>query len=192
MAGPVHSKNNQFGNSSGDHPRWDGLSPLGRRWVAEANRLGIVIDASHASDAAFDQLLELSKTPIILSHSSSRAAFDHPRNLDDGRIRRLAAKGGAICATTVFLSPMQLGPERAELFGAYERISEMSEAEQVELIRRGRKSTRPSRCGARHSTSTCRRCCTWSRLQVSTTSASGPTGTVEVVSKVCRTSLGCP
>jgi membrane dipeptidase len=138
MAGPVHSKNNQFADSSGDQPRVNGLSQLGRRWVEEANRLGIVIDASHASDAAFDQLLELSKTPIILSHTSPRAAFDHPRNLDDSRIRKLAAKGGAICASTIYLSPMQLGPERAELFTAYEGIATMSEAEQAELIRRWR------------------------------------------------------
>jgi membrane dipeptidase len=138
MAGPVHSKNNQFADCSGDQPRWNGLSPLGRRWVAEANRLGIVIDASHASDAAFDQLLDLSKTPIGLSHSSPRAVFDHPRNLDDERICRLAVKGGAICATTVFLSAMQLGPKRAELYSSYERIAEMSEAEQAELLHRWR------------------------------------------------------
>lgn len=138
MAGPVHSKNNQFADSSGDDPRWNGLSPLGQRWVAEANRLGIVIDASHASDAAFDQMLELSSAPIILSHTSPRAAFDHPRNLDDDRIRALAANGGAICASTIYLSPMQLGPERAELFGAYEGIANMSAAEQADLVRRWR------------------------------------------------------
>jgi microsomal dipeptidase-like Zn-dependent dipeptidase len=87
MAGPVHGKNNQFADSSTDTPRWNGLSPLGRQWVAEMNRLGMVIDASHASDAVFDQLLELSRAPIILSHTTGRHAYDHPRNLDDARIR---------------------------------------------------------------------------------------------------------
>ncbi|MCG6119443.1 MAG: membrane dipeptidase [Blastomonas sp.] len=47
MAGPVHSKNNQFADSATDSPRWNGLSPLGRQWVTEMNRLGMVIDASH-------------------------------------------------------------------------------------------------------------------------------------------------
>lgn len=142
MAGPVHSKNNQFADSSGDEPRWNGLSPLGRRWVAEMNRLGMVIDGSHASDAAFDQMLELSHAPIILSHSSPRAAFDHPRNLDDARVRKLAQKGGAMCMTTVFLSDMKLSDRRAELFGRYERISELSADEQVELVRQWRELDR--------------------------------------------------
>jgi membrane dipeptidase len=98
MVGPVHFSNNDFGDSATD-PRgaeWNGLSALGRQFVAEANRLGIVIDASHASDAAFDGMLELSAAPIILSHSGAKAVFDHPRNIDDERIRKLAAKGGVI------------------------------------------------------------------------------------------------
>lgn len=138
MAGPVHSKNNQFADSATDTPRWNGLSPLGRQWVAEMNRLGMVIDASHSSDAAFDQLLELSKYPIILSHSSLRSANDHPRNLDEGRLRALAAKNGAMCVSTIFLSEMNMTPERAELFGMYERIGTLSPAQQADLTRRWR------------------------------------------------------
>lgn len=138
MTGPVHSKNNQLADSATDTPRWNGLSPLGRQWVAEMNRLGIVIDASHSSDAAFDQMLELSTTPLILSHSGSRDFFNHPRNLDDARIRRLAEKGGAICLTTVFLSDMNLSPARAELFGKLEAIGTLSPEEQADLTRRWR------------------------------------------------------
>jgi membrane dipeptidase len=138
MAGPVHSKANQFADSATDAPKWNGLSPLGRRWVAEMNRLGIVIDASHSSDAAFDQLLQLSRTPISLSHSSPRWAFDHPRNLDDARIRKLAAKGGAMCMSTIFMSEMRMTPERARLFGRYEAIATQSPAEQAELVRETR------------------------------------------------------
>jgi membrane dipeptidase len=138
LAGPVHSKNNQFADSSGDEPRWNGLSPLGRRWVAEMNRLGIVIDASHASDSAFDQVLALSKAPIILSHSSPRAAFDHPRNLDDARIRRLAEKGGAICMSTIYLTPMNLTDARAKVFDEYEHIAGLDPDEQADLVRRTR------------------------------------------------------
>lgn len=98
MVGPVHFSNNDLADSATDPrgPEWHGLSPLGRELVAEANRLGIVIDASHASDLAFDQMLQLSTTPIILSHSGAKAVFNHPRNIDDARIRALAAKGGVI------------------------------------------------------------------------------------------------
>jgi membrane dipeptidase len=138
LAGPVHSKNNQFADSATDKPRWNGLSPLGKQWVAEMNRLGIVIDASHSSDATFDQILALSKYPILLSHSSLRSAHDHPRNLDEGRLKALAAKGGAMCISTIFMSEMNMTPARAKLFGQYEHIGEMTPAEQAELTRRWR------------------------------------------------------
>ncbi|GAB5349908.1 dipeptidase [Alteriqipengyuania sp. 357] len=138
MAGPVHSSTNQLADSSTGEAKWNGLSPLGKQWVAQMNRLGMVIDASHASDAVFDQLLELSRTPIILSHTSPRWAYDHPRNLDDGRIRKLAAQGGAICMSTIFMSEINLDGERGELFDQYEDIASMSAAEQRELIRKWR------------------------------------------------------
>ena len=138
MAGPVHSRTNQFADSATGEARWKGLSPLGRQWVAEMNRLGIIIDASHASDAAFDQLLVLSKYPIILSHSSLRSTNNHPRNLDEGRLKALAAKGGAMCISTIFMSDMNMTPARGELFGQYERIGSLSPAEQAELNRKWR------------------------------------------------------
>jgi len=98
MMGPIHFLNNDLGDSATDPKgaEWQGLSPLGREFVAEANRLGIVLDASHASDLVLDQMLALSTAPIILSHSGSKAVFDHPRNIDDDRLRALAAKGGVI------------------------------------------------------------------------------------------------
>jgi membrane dipeptidase len=138
LAGPVHSKDNQFADSATGEGRWKGLSPLGKQWVVEMNRLGIVIDASHSSDAAFDQILALSKYPILLSHSSLRSAFDHPRNLDEGRLKALAAKGGAMCISTIFMSPMNMSPARAELFGKYEHIGQITPAEQADLNRKWR------------------------------------------------------
>jgi membrane dipeptidase len=98
MAGPVHFTNNDLADSATDPKgaEWHGLSPLGKEFVAEANRLGIVLDASHASDDVFDQMLALSTTPIILSHSGARNVFNHARNIDDARIMKLAAAGGVI------------------------------------------------------------------------------------------------
>ncbi|WP_246189310.1 dipeptidase [Pseudoxanthomonas kalamensis] len=94
----VHFANNQLADSGTDPKgaQWNGLSPAGQALVAEANRLGIVLDQSHGSDAEFDALLALSKTPIILSHSGARAVYDHPRNIDDERLKRLAETGGVI------------------------------------------------------------------------------------------------
>jgi membrane dipeptidase len=91
MVGPVHTSNNDFADSSTDPkgPEWRGLSPLGESLVGEANRLGMVLDASHASDDVLDQMIALSKTPVILSHSGSKAVNDHPRNIDDARLSAL-------------------------------------------------------------------------------------------------------
>jgi membrane dipeptidase len=138
LAGPVHGKNNQFADSSTDQPKWHGLSPLGRDWVREMNRLGMVIDASHASDDTLEQMLALSSTPILLSHTTARAAFDHPRNLDDAHIRKLASKGGAICLSTIYLSPIHLEGERGILYDRSEHLSEMTTGAQADVARRWR------------------------------------------------------
>ncbi len=138
LASPVHSANNQFADSATDTAKWGGLSPLGKQWVKEMNRLGIAIDASHASDAAFDQMLALSTRPILLSHSSLRSTFDHPRNLDEVRLKQLAAKGGAMCISTIFMSTMNMTPARAEVFGQYEHSDKLTPAEQVEMVRKWR------------------------------------------------------
>lgn len=98
MLSAVHFANNEFADSATDPEgaEWNGLSPAGKALVEQAVKLGIVIDQSHASDAVFDDLLAMLPVPFILSHSASKAVFDHPRNLDDARLRQLAAKGGVI------------------------------------------------------------------------------------------------
>ena len=94
----THSKNNHICDSSYEtEKKWDGLSPFGREVVAEMNRLGVMIDISHVSDAAFYQAVELSEAPVIASHSSCRhftPGFE--RNMDDAMIKRLAEGGGVI------------------------------------------------------------------------------------------------
>ena len=114
MIGPVHFRNSDLADSATDTPEWGGLSPAGRTFVAEANRLGMVIDASHASDAALDQMIALSEAPLILSHSGCKDVFDHPRNVDDARLRALAAKGGVIQinAFSAYMVPTPRIPER--------------------------------------------------------------------------------
>ncbi|MGB2696918.1 MAG: dipeptidase [Candidatus Zixiibacteriota bacterium] len=83
-----------------------GLSDLGREIIFEMNRLGIIIDLSHSSDATFDEVLKISKHPVIASHSNSRSLCDHLRNLTDDQIKALAEKGGMVGVTFVsqFLS----------------------------------------------------------------------------------------
>ena len=96
----THATDNAIADSSYSPPetrRWHGLSPFGREVVSEMNRLGMMVDVSHVSDEAFDQAIALSRAPLIASHSSCRLftpGFE--RNLDDERIRALAARGGVI------------------------------------------------------------------------------------------------
>lgn len=76
-----------------------GLSDLGRLAVAEMNRVGMLIDLSHAAESTFYDVLQESSRPVCCSHSSARALCDHPRNLDDDQLRALAAAGGVAQAT---------------------------------------------------------------------------------------------
>jgi membrane dipeptidase len=106
MIGLTHMLNNDVADSSTD-PRgaeWSGLSPLGREIVAECNRLGIVVDGSHASDEAVLELLEISRAPVVLSHTDCRALTDHPRNVGDDLLRGLAARGGVIQMNALAIS----------------------------------------------------------------------------------------
>jgi membrane dipeptidase len=94
----AHSLSNHISDSSYDEERqWNGLSPFGKEVVAEMNRQGVMIDISHVSDEAFWQVLEISKVPLIASHSSPRHFTpDWERNMSDEMIRALAEKGGVI------------------------------------------------------------------------------------------------
>jgi membrane dipeptidase len=76
----THTGNNGFGDAGTAEPEWNGLSPAGRALVEQATALGIMIDQSHASDAVFDDLIEMLPVPLVLSHSSAKALYDHPRN----------------------------------------------------------------------------------------------------------------
>ncbi len=94
----AHALSNHISDSSYDENRqWNGLSPFGREVVVEMNRLGIMVDISHVTDEAFYQVLEISKAPVIASHSSARhftPGFE--RNMSDEMIQALARNGGVI------------------------------------------------------------------------------------------------
>ncbi len=94
----AHSLSNHISDSSYDEERkWRGLSPFGKEVVVEMNRLGIMVDISHVTDEAFYQVLAISKTPVIASHSSPRHFTPGwERNMSDEMIRALAKNGGVI------------------------------------------------------------------------------------------------
>lgn len=141
MVGPVHFANNQFGDSSTDPKgqQWQGLSPLGKELVAAANRLGIILDGSHAHDELVRQMMDLSKTPIVLSHSGAKSIFDHPRNVPDDILLKLAETGGVIQmnAFSSYLTKLPNNPERAKAFAALraeaEAAGDMTPAQRAEF-----------------------------------------------------------
>jgi membrane dipeptidase len=92
----THTKNNSLGDSSGDKPQWNGLSPFGRQIVERMNRLGMMVDISHVSDKTFYDAVAASRAPVIASHSSCRALCDAPRDMTDDMIRTLAKNGGVM------------------------------------------------------------------------------------------------
>ncbi len=94
----THGKVNQISDSSYDPERkWSGLSEFGKQVVVAMNVLGIMVDVSHITDAAFNQVMDLSQAPVIASHSSCRHFTPGwERNMDDDMIRRLGEKGGVI------------------------------------------------------------------------------------------------
>ena len=92
----THMVNTDWADSSGEKPAHNGLTAFGRQVIRELNRLGVMVDVSHVSDKTFWDVLEVSQSPVIASHSSCRALCGHPRNMTDEMIRALAAKGGTI------------------------------------------------------------------------------------------------
>jgi membrane dipeptidase len=96
---PAHFTSNGWADSSADLPRHGGLSDLGRRGIAELNRLGMLVDVSHISDDGFWQTLDVSTSAPFASHSSARALIDHPRNLTDDMIRAIAERDGVVGIT---------------------------------------------------------------------------------------------
>ncbi len=107
----THFASHEWCDASTDEARHGGLSAEGRDLVRRLNRAGILPDVSHVSDAAVEQVLEVSKVPPIASHSSARALCDHPRNLPDGLIREIARRGGIVMANSF---PAFVAPEAAE------------------------------------------------------------------------------
>ncbi len=92
----THFKNNNWADSSTGTPAHNGLTPFGKDVVREMNRLGMMVDISHVADKTFFDALEVTRAPVIASHSSSRVIANHPRNMTDDMMRALAKNGGVI------------------------------------------------------------------------------------------------
>ena len=96
-----HNGDNDVCDSCRGNSLHGGVSPFGEQVIGEMNRFGLMVDLSHAADKSFYDALDISRTPIVCSHSSARALCNHPRNLTDDMMRALARKGG-VAQTTLY------------------------------------------------------------------------------------------
>jgi membrane dipeptidase len=92
----THGKSLAWADSSTDAPRANGLTDFGRQVVAEMNRIGMIVDVSHVSDATMRAVLAVARAPVIASHSGARALADAPRNIPDDLLARVGANGGVV------------------------------------------------------------------------------------------------
>ena len=127
-----HNGDNDICDSARGNAEHGGLSPFGREVVQEMNRLGILVDMSHAAESSFYDALELSKVPIVCSHSSARALCDHPRNLTDDQMRALAKQDG-VAQTTVYQGFLRKGGE-ASIIDAIEHLCHAARIMGVEHV----------------------------------------------------------
>ncbi|MGB3443103.1 MAG: dipeptidase [Actinophytocola sp.] len=103
----THNDNTPWADSATDEPGVGGLSDFGREVVREMNRIGMLVDLSHVAATTMRDALDVAEAPVIFSHSSCRAVADHPRNVPDDVLARLADNGGVCMVTFVpaFVSP---------------------------------------------------------------------------------------
>ncbi|WP_338426775.1 dipeptidase [Sphingopyxis kveilinensis] len=92
----THGKNVPWADSATDAPQHDGLTDFGRQVVQEMNRIGMIVDLSHVSEATMQDALAASKAPVMFSHSGVRAVNDHPRNVPDSVLPAVKANGGIV------------------------------------------------------------------------------------------------
>jgi membrane dipeptidase len=97
----THNRNTPWADSATDEPACGGLTDFGREVVAEMQRIGMLVDLSHVAPGTMSDALDVATAPVIFSHSSARALTDHPRNVPDAILERLAGNGGVAMATFV-------------------------------------------------------------------------------------------
>ncbi len=103
----THNVTLAWADAAMDKPKHGGLTPFGKEVIREMNRLGMLVDLSHVSADVMRDVLDTSAAPVIFSHSSARALVDHPRNVPDAILQRMAANGGVVMVTFVppFVNP---------------------------------------------------------------------------------------
>lgn len=133
----THNATLDWADAAGDEPRHGGLTPFGEEVVREMNRLGMLVDLSHASPETMKDAIRVSEAPVIFSHSSARALCDVPRNVPDDVLRLLPGNGGIVMVTFVagFVSPevaRVVGPAFEEYRRRVRDVTDHAERERIQ------------------------------------------------------------
>lgn len=130
--GLVWNHRNELADGVADADAGGGLTPFGRRVVAEMERLGMAVDVSHLSQAGFWDVVRRAEKPFYASHSNAKAVADHPRNLDDDQLRAIAERGGVVGVT--FNPPFLTGRDDATVDDVVRHIEHIASVAGVECV----------------------------------------------------------
>lgn len=128
-----HNGDNDICDSARGEGEHHGVSPFGEQVIREMNRTGMMVDLSHAAETSFYDALDISRTPIVCSHSSARSLCDHPRNLTDEQMRALAQKGG-VAQVTLYHGFLRPDPQPASILDAIEHLNHMVSVMGIEHV----------------------------------------------------------
>ncbi len=127
-----HNGDNDICDSAKGNAEHGGVSEFGAQVIGEMNRVGMMVDLSHAAEKSFYDALDLSHTPIVCSHSSARALCNHPRNLTDDQMRALAQKGGV--AQVTFYNGFLKENGQADILDAFAHLNHMIQVMGIEHV----------------------------------------------------------
>lgn len=136
-----HSRNNDICDSANDSIEHNGVSEFGKLVIEEMNKLGMMIDVSHMSDKSFYDVIELSKAPVIASHSCSRAICDDPRNMTDSMLLKLKENDGVIqmCILSSYVKKIEQDTNRInaqnELRVKYRYFKDLTDDEYKQAVK---------------------------------------------------------
>ena len=119
-----HNGDNDLCDSAKGNNEHGGVSPFGEQVIREMNRVGMMVDLSHAGDKSFYDALDISSTPIVCTHSSARALCGHPRNLTDDQLRALA-KAGGVAQVNIYCDFLRDNGAEASIIDAIDHLNHM-------------------------------------------------------------------
>ena len=128
-----HNGDNDICDSARGNHEHNGVSEFGAKVIQEMNRVGMMVDLSHAGEKSFYDAIDISAFPIVCSHSSARALCDHPRNLTDEQMRALARSGG-VAQVTMYHGFLRPDPEPASILDAIEHLNHMVNVMGIEHV----------------------------------------------------------